>query len=287
MNTKTRMVLSFAVAVMWLLGAGSGARSVAAGMPPGEGGFLLGGTAQNALDPENSSNQVIRIDTTPTLLGEFTYGTVSRRIDRKISQLDNMLEFKSYFQNRSCGGGSPRITLHIDLDGDGNEDGVVWGHTAPPFAGCLPNRWQYDDLTDELPRWDTSPIAALGFPGLGAICTNPIFALNPAVCPFVQHSSYIPWAVFETVLNTLFPNHKICSGALTDDSSWMPVAAGPAYYDIISLGRATWVQWQDSAGRGYAKGCLAPDHGDDHHHGDDNHDHCVDDHDRDWRDRHK
>jgi hypothetical protein len=34
-------------------------------------------------------------------------GSVSRRLNVKIAAQLNMLEFKSYFQNRSCGGGSP------------------------------------------------------------------------------------------------------------------------------------------------------------------------------------
>src|SRR5262245_51189602 len=182
--------------------------AVHAWIPAGENGFLLGGTAMNALDPENPSNQVIRIDnvTAPA------YGTVSRRLNVKITALDNQLEFKSYFQNRSCGGGSPRIALTIDLNGDGVSDADAWAYTAPPFAGCAPNRWQYDDLTDELPRWDASQLTTvgLGFPTLSSICSDPILSMNPALaglCPFATHSGYVPWVVLETVLTVLFPNH--------------------------------------------------------------------------------
>jgi len=60
---------------------------------------------------------------------------------------------------------------------------------------------------------------------------------------------------------------------LVDDSGWTPEAEGIAHYDILSLGRGTWEDWSDSAGRGFAKGCTAPDHGDDDHVGDANHDH--------------
>jgi hypothetical protein len=144
----------------------------------------------------------------------------------------------------------------------------------------------YDDLTDELPRWDLSQLVTGGFPSAANICTNPLFSTNTAICPFMQNSGYIPWNVFETVLTTLFPFHKICSAALVDDSAWFPPAAGTAYYDIISMGRATWEEWEDSVGRGFAKGCGATDHADDDHDGDDNHDHCVDDGDRDWHKRH-
>ena len=251
----------------------------------GQGGFLLGGSAQNAVDPENPANQVIKID---TLSLTAPFGTVSRHLGVKIAQLDNLLEFKSYFQNRSCGGGSPRMQLLVDLDGDGTPDGNLFAYTAPPFAGCVPNRWQYDDLTDELPRWDVSQLAAANpnFPSPANICANPAFATNPAVCPFQANSGYIPWLVVKTVLTTIFPFHTVCSGALVDDSGWLAPAAGIAYYDVISIGTSTWTQWSDTAGRGFARGCSEPDHGDDSHVGDDNHDHKVDDGDNDWRGRH-
>ncbi len=270
--------------IMLLIFAVACTLSASAGVPKGESGFLLGGNAQNAQDPENPANDVIVINT----LAPPFYGTVSRVLGVQIAALDNMLEFKSYFQNRSCGGGSPRIQLAVDLNGDGMPDANAFGYTAPPFAGCPPNRWQYDDLTDELPRWDVTQLAAagLGFPAPGAICSNPLFATNPAVCPFQTHSGYIPWNVFKTVLTTLFPNHRICRGALVDDSGWMAAAAGVAYYDIISLGRATWEDHEDSVGRGFAKGCGQPDEGDVEIPGDENHDRAVNDDDRNWKSRH-
>src|SRR5687768_13184079 len=98
------------------------------GMENGDSGFLLGGTAQHALDPENPANEVIEINT----LAEPFSGTVSRTLDTQLYLLDNMLEFKSYYDLRSCGGGSPRIQLAIDLDGDGVSDGNAFGHVKPP-----------------------------------------------------------------------------------------------------------------------------------------------------------
>jgi len=302
-----RFVIFAAAAAIALLGLfATGPAATATGVPSGESGFLLGGTAQNAQDPENPANDVIKIDTStppfdciaPAFLN-CTFGTVSRRLNTKIALLDNMLEFKSYFADRTCGGGSPRIQLAIDLDGDGNSDGNAFGYTAPPFAGCAPNRWQYDDLTDELPRWDISQFVAKGFPSAANICANALFSSDPVVCPFTQHSGYIPWIVFKTVLNTLFPMHKICTGALVDDSSWakappvnvpainallvlvrpVPTPAGVAYYDIISMGRATWEDREDSVGRGFAQGCgRVNDDPDDKVDGDCDHDH---DHDSD------
>ncbi|HZR31259.1 MAG TPA: hypothetical protein VFA76_05345 [Terriglobales bacterium] len=272
--------------IMLLIFAVACTLSASAEVPKGESGFLLGGNAQNAQDPENPANDVIVINT----LAPPFYGTVSRVLGVQIAALDNMLEFKSYFQNRSCGGGSPRFVLTIDLNGDGVPDGDVWAYTFPfTPGGCVPNRWQYDDLTDEMPRWDASPLVASGFPVLATICSNPLFNTNPAIaplCPFVQNSSYVPWNVFKTVLTVLYPNHKICSGALVDDSGWMAAAAGVAYYDIISLGRATWEDHEDSVGRGFAKGCGQPDEGDVEIPGDENHDRAVNDDDRNWKSRH-
>jgi hypothetical protein len=206
------------------------------------------------------------------------YGTVSRTLNVKIAQLENMLEFKSYFQARSCGGGSPRIQLAIDLDGDGISDGNAFGYTAPPFAGCPPNRWQYDDLTDELPRWDLWQLAAGGFPALN--CSDPAIALvlGP-LCPVTTHSGYMPWAVFEALLTAYFPAHRVCSGALVDDSPWFTPAAGVAYYDVISIGRATWEDHEDSIGRGFAHGCGRPPHDDREEDGDKDHDHDRTHHD--------
>lgn len=249
----------------------------------GDTGFLLGGTAQNAQDPQNPDNDVIKIDTSAS----GSYGTVSHRLGVKIAALADMLEFKSYYQNRSCGGGSPRFALTIDLNGDGVPDGDVWAYSFPfTPGGCPPNLWNYDDLTDAKPRWDASPLVTFGFPSAANICSNPVFAANPAICPFVQNSGYVPWKVFETVLTTLYPNHQVCSAALVDDSSWMTVAAGVAYYDIISMGRATWEDSQDTVGRGFARGCTMPDDGDFEMPGDENHDHQVNDDDRTWESRH-
>jgi hypothetical protein len=277
MREMRSLALAIAVAFVPLFILLISGRAVTASVPRGETGFLLGGTAQNAVDPENPLNQVIKIDTTSppecSPAGSYQHcraGEVSRKLNVQIAALDNMLEFKSYFQKRTCGGGSPRMQLAIDLDGNGTSDGNAFVYTNP-IAGCAPNRWQYDDLTDEVPRWDLTQFW----------CS----LMHPQPC--IPPGSYVePYAVAKTVLTTLFPNHKICSGALIDDSGWDPATAGVAYYDIISLFRATWEEWEDSVGRGFAQGCGKPDDGDFDIDGDHNHDHSVDDCDRDWHERH-
>src|SRR5581483_9000228 len=76
--------------IMLLIFAVACTLSASAGVPKGESGFLLGGNAQNAQDPENPANDVIVINT----LAPPFYGTVSRVLGVQIAALDNMLEFK-------------------------------------------------------------------------------------------------------------------------------------------------------------------------------------------------
>jgi hypothetical protein len=238
------------------------------------GGFLLGGAAQHAQDPENPANDVIKIDTTspapecnPALAQNCIFGTVSRTLNIKIGQLDNMLEFKAYFQSPrvGCGGGSPRIQLAIDLDGDGVSNGNAHGNFGPlPFGGgCQPpNTWDYQDLTDAAPRWDVTQLIAPG----------------ELVLPPGTNSNLVPWPLLEMLVST-FSDHLVCSAALVDDSGWFPPAEGPAYYDLFSAGRATWVDQSDTAGRGFAMGCGQSAGDDEELEGDHDHDHDVDDDD--------
>jgi hypothetical protein len=258
---------AYLVALIVLLVGATATMAGATGIGGTGDGFLLSGTAQNAHDPENPANDVIKIDT--TLPG--SYGTISRALNTKISALDNELEFKSYFQNHTCGGGSPRIQLAIDLNGDGVSDGNAFGYTVP-LGGCAPDTWRYDDTTDAGPRWDVSQLVAsgLGFPSLTCPSLNP---LVNGLCPFVTNSGYVPWNVMETVLTTAFPLHQVCSGALVDDSAWLPGAAGVSYYDVVSLGHGTWHASSDTAGRGFAQGCGQTDCDDQDVAGDEDHDH--------------
>src|SRR5207237_10153595 len=89
--------------------------------------------------------------------------------------------------------------------------------------------------------------------------------------PFQTHSGYVPWKVFSALISAV-PTHRVCSGALVDDSGWFAPAAGVAYYDIISLGRATWEDSEDSIGPGFAHGCGRPDQARRHGDGDFDHD---------------
>ena len=146
----------------------------------------------------------------------------------KITAFDNQLGLKYYFVgSRTCGGGSPRITLLVDSDGDGDTDFAAHGHVNPPvYTACITNKWQYEDLADDLPRWEVTPGGAV--PGI------PVF-------PFVS------WETLENAIVATFPNHRITAGFLVDDScSFFPAACGKAHYDLVTIENRTLEIWQDT-----------------------------------------
>lgn len=247
-----------ALALLVVVLAPGAASVLANGGDGGDRVFLLGGTAQHAQDPENSTNDVIKVST----VGATEFGTVGRQLGVKIATLDNQLEWKQYLvAPKTCVGGSPRFQLAIDLNGDGVSDGNAFGYAGdlPYGTGCLSNAWQYFDFTDLVPRWDVTQLVGAGE-----------LVLPPGTNPFT-----VPWDVMETVVST-FALHRVCTGQLTDDTFGATGMSGIAYYDLISIGNATWNDRGDTLGRGFAKGCKGAY--------DDDYDHDDDDHDKD-RDR--
>jgi len=198
--------------------------------------FELFGTMVQDTDPENAvgksgasgggvgGNETISATTTPT-----TFALAFRELPPgiKITALTNQLGLKYYFVGRTCGGGSPRITLQIDADGDGTTDFAAHGHVNPPvYTTCVMNAWKYEDLADDMPRWEVTPGGAV--PGI------PVF-------PFM------PWKTFAAAITTAFPNHKVTAGFLVDDScSFMPTTCGKAYYDLVTIENRTLEIWQDT-----------------------------------------
>lgn len=245
----------------------------------GGGGWLLGGTAQLATDPENQQNDVIRIRTD---VAPF-FGTVSRRVDVKVDKLDNMLEFKSWFDmalpGKSCIGGAPRFQLAIDTNGDGVPNGNAFGYfgASPNFTGCPQETWLYEDLTGAGDFFITGGVLA---PSTGR--TFPNEELEWDLTQF-GGAFYNTWSQVETFFAAR-PLHLVCSVALVDDTFGAPMMSGTAYYDLISGGRSTWVDRGDIAGRGFAGGCARPDFDDDDEEGDDDHDHDHDDDDDEYDD---
>jgi hypothetical protein len=91
--------------------------------------------------------------------------------------------------------------------------------TPPVYTACVTDQWKYEDLGDDLLRWEVTPGGAV--PGI------PVF-------PFT------PWKAFAVAVTTAFPNHRITAGFLVDDScSFFPAACGKAYYDLVTIENRT------------------------------------------------
>ena len=103
-----------------------------------------------AQDPLNPTNDVITIDTTGNVIG-----VALRNLPPgiKIAAFTNQLQLKYYFPTRSCGGGSPRIQLAVDRDGDGRFDANLFGYVGHGGfgAGCVTGAWDFVDMTDAVP----------------------------------------------------------------------------------------------------------------------------------------
>jgi len=173
----------------------------------------------DAQDPLNVTNDVVTVDTTGGVIG-----VALRNLPPgiKIAPLTNQLQLKYYFPARTCAGGSPRIQLAVDRDGDGTFDGNLFGYVghAGFGAGCVTGAWDFVDMTDLVPaRWDATQL------GLG----------------------YHNWQTLVAAMNATYPNHKILSGSLVDDSaSFASGAAGRAYYDLLTIENRTLEQREDT-----------------------------------------
>lgn len=188
-----------AVAVLFLAMSGASAQSADK--------FTLFGTAKKTVDPTNAPNFVVSIDTSLTA----TFGGITRRLGVTVAELDGRLVADYYLADRSCGGGSPRIQLAIDANGDGASDGNAFGYFGPPpnFVGCPQNAWvRSDNLTDRQARWDISQLGGGGV--------------------------YLTWDQVETFFAAR-PDHKVLTASLVDDSAWFPAAAGVAYFDNLTI----------------------------------------------------
>jgi hypothetical protein len=199
-------------------------------------GWLLGGTAELARDPENPANHVIRISTV-----DGAFGSVSRRVNTKIHRLDNMLEFKAWFEvGKTCFGGAPRLQLAIDLDGDGTAEGNAFGYfgAGATTTGCPPETWLFEDLTG-----GGDNMLGLGpVPSTGRLTPNeePEWDLTQFRCPvgttppgtptdpcFNTPAFVVNWSLAETLVSA-FPNHVVCTVALGDETFGAPGLSGIA-----------------------------------------------------------
>src|SRR5439155_8499441 len=122
-------------------------------------------------------------------------------------------------------GGSPRIQLVIDTDGNGISNGNAFGYVghAGFGAGCVTGAWDYVDPTDSVPaRWDLTQVPAGGYQNW------------PGVVAYTS----------------AFPNHRVLNAILVDDSGWYPPAAGCAYYDLVTTGARTLDSHEDTSDGG-------------------------------------
>ena len=208
---------------------------------PGSGHkFELFGSMIKDTDPENATgnsghsgggaggNETISAVTTPDSLA-FAWRSLPPGIP--IRALTNQIGLKYYFvAPRSCFAGSPRITLFVDGDGDGNADFSAHGHVNPTgnYAACPMNMWRYEDLTDALPRWEVTGASV------------------PGIIPNV----YMPWKQFAAAITAALPSHKIVAGFLLDGESCQfapsPTTCGKAYYDLVTIENRTLEIWQDA-----------------------------------------
>jgi len=177
-------------------------------------------------DPQNITNDVISVVTTTAYPAGIGVAFRDTPPGFRISAVTNQLQLKYYFPARSCGGGSPRIQIAIDTDGDGVSNGNAFGYVGHTGfgGGCLTGVWDFVDMTDAVPaRWDLTQF------GLG----------------------YHNWQSAVAAITTTFPNHKVLSGSLVDDScSFSGPSCGQAYYDLFTFENRTLEQDQDTVKNG-------------------------------------
>ncbi len=171
----------------------------------------FGGVAKKAVDPiVHGHEHVIEMDTSK----DPGFGFVTRSLGVKIETLDGQLSARYYLSDRDCLGGSPRIQLAVDLNGDGLSDGNVFAYFGPfpNFSGCTKNAWVAEALTaDGIARWDLTQFG-------GAF--------------------YSTWSQVLAFFGDR-PGHNVLRGSLVDDSSWAAAATGLAFYDDLQIGDET------------------------------------------------
>jgi len=207
---------------------------------PKFGNYKLFGTAKDDRDPRmdlvlppNPFNEVISFDTTDPNAIAGAFRKFGDHV--KVGMLTDQLELKYFFHDRTCGGGSPRFQLGISGDGDaqfnqflGGPDQNAFGYLGDkPFGGgCVMDTWTFEDMTNNVAKWDLSQFAA----PCGMTCT---------------------WAQVVAFFNTAFPNHRVLNAVLVDDSGgFFPLGRGCAYFDLVSTGRLTLTGHEETSGGG-------------------------------------
>lgn len=220
---RARTMAALGVAGVLIVGAAGTAISDEVFESGAEGPqFQYFGPARDAADPdqpESMDNDVALFDTTSGAPVGLT-----RKVDERVLELDNQLGFKYFMLDRQCGAGSPRMQLAVDLDGDGVSDGVIHGHIRPPYTSCEDEQWVYEDLTDDLPRWEIT-----------------------GTLPGARAFPFYTWTEVEGLLGGAL----VTRGTLIEDSQAFAVAnRGHAFYDLVSIGNRTFEDHNDTADTG-------------------------------------
>lgn len=132
-------------------------------LTPSAGAVAGQWTLDNAvftISPPAGANGLSALEITTT--DAVPYGLASLELPAGL-QIEDLttLSFRTYSDDDTCGGGSPRLQLRIDADGDGAPDGnvFVYGGAHPFGAGCAPTgAWNDDDLLDGALRFDSTQL---------------------------------------------------------------------------------------------------------------------------------
>jgi len=180
--------------------------------------YKYSGAVSDAVDPQNSDNDVVRFDTTDPNVVD----SMGRKLSETVSQVTDQVEFKYFFVGtKDCKAGSPRIDLFVDTNGDhkfDTGDTVLRGYLDPTGAGvCEKNKWQYVDLAnlgDPTARWEPN-----------------------------NDNSRHTWS---DIVAT-YGGQEILFGQLVEDSQQFAASnQGIAYYDLVSIGNRTFVSHEDA-----------------------------------------
>lgn len=213
MRRNRFVLLAAALCVLVLSTTAVGAQSA----PQATGKYVLNDDgASLAKEPGvRPTNHVLKIDTT-----SGTYGSMSRLLGVEPDTLDGALSFDYFIESGDCGGGSPRLILSVDNNGDTEHDFflVTDGPDSPGWGSCpdAAGQWASFDATDGGVHWRIHP-------GAG----------------------YLTW---EGAKAALGPDAMVLSGAIVDDSFWLGSAAGVAYYDNVTIGDRTFTDPSDVLG---------------------------------------
>lgn len=216
---RRRLLVLLAITSVLGLAASVAAAQPSPHAPQANGKFTLSGDGAELIREPGvrPTNHVLRIDTSR----DGRYGSISRPLGVAADQLDGQLAFDYFIASGDCGGGSPRLVLSVDDDGDGQHDFylVTDGAGSPGWEPCpaANGAWASFDATDD---GDT------------------YWRIHPG-------TDYFTWSQAKAALSE---DARILSGSLVDDSFWTAAAAGVAYYDDVQIGDRTFTGPSDVLG---------------------------------------